>query len=34
MCLDTVKWGPSMKADSHPPDLFTGMQLKKPADSR
>ena len=34
MCLDIAKWGLSMKGDSHPPDLFAGIQLKKPADSR
>ena len=30
--LDIVKWGPSMKRDSHPPDLLVGMQLN-PTDS-
>ena len=33
MCLDIAKWGSSMKRDSHPPDLFVGIQLKKSPDS-
>ena len=34
MCLDIVRWGPSMKGGSYPPDLLAGMQLTKLADSR
>ena len=34
MCLDIVKWGPSMKGYSHLLDLFTGTQLMKSADNR
>ena len=34
MGFDIAKWGPSMKGDSHPPNLFTGIQLKKAADNR
>ena len=34
MCLDIAKWGPSMKGDSHLPDLFAEIQLKKSGDSR